>query len=116
MGLSKLSIPVRSCLDAGWSPMSHCKVCPEVCVQEPQLLAHRNVASQFSGSQTSGLFDLVVYSGQHLNLEAMKLSVTKVKNSMCPVSSVSPDYIKKTCSKFYPQIEVLIEAEGGYID
>lgn len=47
---------------------------------------------------------------QHPNLEAMKLSVTKVWNGM------SPDYIKKTCSKFRPRIEAVIEADGGYID
>jgi len=47
---------------------------------------------------------------QHPNLEAMKLSVTKVWNSL------SPDYIKKTCSKFWPQIEAVIEAEGYCID
>jgi len=47
---------------------------------------------------------------QHPNLEAMRIAVSKVWNNM------SSSYIKKTCSKFRPRIEAVIEAEGGYID
>jgi hypothetical protein len=63
-GPSKISRPIRSCLNAGQSPVSHCKVRPEVAVREPELLAQRNVASQFSRSQSSGLFNFGVCSGQ----------------------------------------------------
>ena len=46
----------------------------------------------------------------HPNKEALIKSVTKAWSNM------SEDYIRKTCAKFRPRVEAVIECEGGYIN
>ena len=47
---------------------------------------------------------------QHPNLESLKKAVKKAWTNL------SEDYIVKTCSRFRPRVQAVIDAEGGLID